>query len=52
MEMIRQLNDTELDDVNGGEGNLANAAIRATIQWLQDHTYQPDQYNYDCPRLR
>jgi hypothetical protein len=45
-----RLTDAELDEVSGREGNLANACIRAVTQWFQDHTYRPDQYNYDCPR--
>jgi hypothetical protein len=52
-ETYRCLADTELEAVNGGEGNVANAAIRTATQWLQDHTYRPGfswevYYNLYC----
>jgi hypothetical protein len=49
-ETERGLTEAELDQVSGGEGYLANGAIRAVTQWFRDNTYRPDQYNYDCPR--
>jgi len=45
----RCLAHAELDEVSGGQGNLANACIRAATQWLLDHAYLPDQVNHDCP---
>jgi hypothetical protein len=44
----RCLTHAELDEVSGGQGNLANACIRAATQWVLDHTYLPDQVNHDC----
>jgi hypothetical protein len=46
----RCLTDTELDGVTGGEGNLANACIRAATQWLQKNTYNPSPFAYDLAR--
>jgi hypothetical protein len=44
------LNDAELDDVKGAEGNLANAAIRVVTQWFQDHPYQLTGFATDLKR--
>jgi hypothetical protein len=37
-ELATEFTDSELDAVSGGEGNLANACIHATTQYLQDHS--------------
>jgi len=46
----RCLTDAELDAVGGGEGNLAYACIRATTQYLQDHTFKAGGFGWDLAR--
>ena len=42
----RCLTDAELDEVNGGEANLANACIHAATQWMQANTKKTGDFGW------
>jgi len=45
----RCLTDAELDAVSGGEGNVANACVRATTDWLKANQSKPG-FGWDLAR--
>jgi len=47
-ETNRVLTDAELDEVNGGD--VANACIKATINWMRANTYQAEGFHWDLRR--
>jgi hypothetical protein len=48
----RALTDAELDEANGGEGNVANACIHVAMQYIQDHTNKavPGTFGFDLTK--